>query len=367
MKRAIAMLLLALCAGMIAPAALAQTHPEICAQPEMPEIPKEWNEVTENAPMTAEEFKGMSFADWVQKAKRVLHEQAHLPLNLLAKLCGLLLLAAVGQGMCTQRASQELTELVDIVSALTVFSLCVSPLLSLTQAFASAIDSSRTYIISFVPVFASTLTACGQVGGAALYSGFFFSVSMVIADVLYRTGIPLTRILLALNAAASVGGTVDLSKMTASVCKWIKWLLSFCATIFGACIGLQSIFAQSADSLALKTGKFILSSSIPVVGHAISDAMGSVLSGMKLLKGTIGFALIAVLAASFVPLLVRCFAYHIVFSIGELVASATGSGKCAKLLSGLSECVSLYISMIFFFGLIVITSTILMILLGNGG
>ncbi len=317
--------------------------------------------------MTAEEFKAMSFSDWLQKAALLVRAQIHNPIRLLAKLCGLLLLAAVGQGLCTPRASQELTELVDIVSALTVFSLCMTPILSLTQAFGNAIDSSRTYIISFVPVFASALTACGQVGGAALYSGFFFGISMLIADALHRIGIPLTRILLALNAASTVGGTVDLSKMTACVCKWIKWLLSFCATVFGACIGLQTIFAHSADSLAMKTGKFILSSSIPVVGHAISDAMGSVLSGMKLLKGTVGFAVIAVLAASFVPILVRCFAYHVVFSIGELVAAATGSSRSAKLLSGLSECVSLYISMLFFFGLVVITSTILMILLGNGG
>lgn len=352
---------------LIVPCSFAQTNERQETQPDIPEMPQEWQEVTQQAPMSADEFRQMTFSDWLEKGRRILHDQIHFPLRLLAKLCGLLLIAAVGQSMCTQRSSKELTELVDIVAALAAFSLCVSPMLALTDSFGEAIDSSRTYIISFVPVFASALTACGQVGGAALYGGFFFSVSMVIADVLYRVGIPLTRILIALGAAASVGGTVDLSRMTASVCKWTKWLLSFCATVFGACIGLQSIFAQSADTLALKTGKFILSSSVPVVGHAISDAMGTVLSGMKLLKGTVGFALIAFLAASFLPILLRCFAYHIVFSIGELVASSTGSTKSAKLLGGLSECVSLYISMIFFFGLIVITSTILMILLGNGG
>lgn len=155
--------------------------------------------------------------------------------------------------------------------------------------------------------------------------------------------------------------------MTASVCRWTKWLLTFCATVFGALIGLQGIFAQSADTLALKTGKFLLSSGVPVVGRAISDAMGSVLAGLKMLKGTVGFAVIAVIAASFLPLLIQCCAYHLVFSAGNIVASATGGTKSAKLLSGLSDCVSLYISMVVFFSLIVISSTLVMILLGNGG
>ena len=330
-------------------------------------IPEEWAQVTQEAHMTAGDFSGMTLSDWLEKGAEILRESLHEPLRLLARLCGLLLLAAGGKSMCTERPSPELAGLVDTVVTLAVFTLCSSCMLALTGVLQDAIETSRVYIISFVPVFASVLTACGQVGGAALYSGFFFGAAMVMADILCRVGLPLTRVLLALNATAAVGSTLDLSQLTASVCRWTKWLLTFCATVFGALIGLQGIFAQSADTLALKTGKFLLSSGVPVVGRAISDAMGSVLAGLKMLKGTVGFAVIAVIAASFLPLLIQCCAYHLVFSAGNIVASATGGTKSAKLLSGLSDCVSLYISMVVFFSLIVISSTLVMILLGNGG
>ena len=307
-------------------------------------IPEEWAQVALEAPMTAGDFSGMTLSDWLEKGAEILRESLHEPLRLLA-----------------------LAGLVDTVVTLAVFTLCSSCMLALTGVLQDAIETSRVYIISFVPVFASVLTACGQVGGAALYSGFFFGAAMVMADILCRVGLPLTRVLLALNATAAVGSTLDLSQLTASVCRWTKWLLTFCATVFGALIGLQGIFAQSADTLALKTGKFLLSSGVPVVGRAISDAMGSVLAGLKMLKGTVGFAVIAVIAVSFLPLLIQCCAYHLVFSAGNIVASATGGTKSAKLLSGLSDCVSLYISMVVFFSLIVISSTLVMILLGNGG
>ena len=204
-------------------------------------IPEEWAQVTQEAPMTAGDFSGMTLSDWLEKGAEILRESLHEPLRLLARLCGLLLLAAVGKSMCTERTSPELAGLVDTVVTLAVFTLCSSCMLALTGVLQDAIETSRVYIISFVPVFASVLTACGQVGGAALYSGFFFGAAMVMADILCRVGLPLTRVLLALNATAAVGSTLDLSQLTASVCRWTKWLLTFCATVFGALIGLQGM------------------------------------------------------------------------------------------------------------------------------
>lgn len=328
---------------------------------------QEWEDVVDSAPMTASEFSAMTLSDWLSALGGLLRQNLHTPLRLLAKLCGLLLLSAVGQSMCAQTSSPEQAALLDTVCALAAFALCAPTALALTELLQQAIETSRTYLVAFVPVFASVLTACGQPGGAALYSGVFFGVSMVMADVLCGVGLPVTRMLLAMNAAAAASGASVLSRLAASLCKGIKWALTLCATVFGALVALQSFFAQSADTLALRTGKFLFSSGVPVVGRAISDAMGSVLAGMKLLKGTVGFAVIAVLGAAFVPLLLQCLVYRLVFGAGDIIASAAGSEKSAKLLAGFSDCISLYHSMILFFALIVITATLVMILLGNGG
>ena len=172
---------------------------------------------------------------------------------------------------------------------------------------------------------------------------------------------------LAMDATACVGGGLDLSGLAAVLRKWSKWLLGFSATVFTALMTLQGTFTQSADTVALKTGKFLLGSSIPVVGRAVSDAMGGVLAGMKLLKGTAGFAVVAVVVALFAPVLIQCFLYGAVFAAGGMVATATGAGRSAKLFSGLADCVGLYASMAFFFSFVVTSATILMILFGSGG
>ena len=137
--------------------------------------------------------------------------------------------------------------------------------------------------------------------------------------------------------------------------------------MFGALISLQGVFAQSADTLALKTGKFILGSSIPVVGKAVSDAMGSVLAGLKMLKGGVGFAAVAVVAAAFLPMMLHCVAYQFFFVALQSVAGALELHRTEKLLGGLGQCAGLLLAMAFFFCFVVVSATMVMILLGNGG
>lgn len=64
------------------------------------------------------------------------------------------------------------------------------------------------------------------------------------------------KIYMALNISGGLSSTVDLSGLAAMVSKFIKWGLGLIATVFGAVIGLQSLLAGAADSVALKAGKF---------------------------------------------------------------------------------------------------------------
>ncbi len=331
------------------------------------ELPPEWEQTANDAPMTAETFRAMTLSDWIGRFGALVRENMRAPVRLCGKLCALLMLAAVVQGFCAGRVSAELGALVEAVSALAVFAVCAAPLLGLTDALRQVVETSRTYILSFVPVFASVLTACGQPGSATLYSSLFLGICTVMADVLCRVGVPIARMLLAMHAAGTFSGTPALSQACGSLCKWINWLMSFFAMVFGALMSLQSIFAQSADTLALRTGKFLVSSSVPVVGGAISDAMGSVLASMRLAKGTVGFAAIAVVMSAFLPLIDLCAIYHLVLSLGNFAACAVGSTKNAALLTGLADCVKLYISMSFFYSLLLTMGTLVMVLLGNGG
>ena len=125
----------------------------------------------------------------------------------------------------------------------------------------------------------------------------------------------------------------------------------------------------SADALVsgFSAREIPLLSSIPVVGKAVSDAMGSVLAGLKMLKGGVGFAAVAVVAAAFLPMMLHCVAYQFFFVALQSVAGALELHRTEKLLGGLGQCAGLLLAMAFFFCFVVVSATMVMILLGNGG
>ena len=132
-------------------------------------------------------------------------------------------------------------------------------------------------------------------------------------------------------------------------------------------LGLQSVLAQNADTLAIKTGKFLISSSIPVVGSVASDAMGSVLSGLRVLKGSLGFAAIAVLAIDFLPILLQSAFYYLAYQLGGAVSKAFGLNRAGRVLEGMGQAVGICVSFLVFFFMLVVLSTALMITMGGGG
>ncbi len=341
-----------------APAAFAETVRE--------SVPREWGQIVDQAPLTADEFQELSFSELLGLLGDSIQEAAASPLALLAKLCGLLVLTGAARSLCAEKQA-GLASLLDVVVTLSAFLLCSGSLLGLMETLQQAIESSRTYLTAFIPVFASVLTACGQAGSALIYTGMFFTGTSLIANLLCGVGFPLTRACMAFCAAGCACDIIDLPKLAKLLCRSVKWLLTVCSTAFTMLMTLQGVFAQSADSAALKTGKLLIGSSVPVVGKAVSDAMGSVLAGMKVLKGSVGFAMIAVIAAAFLPLVLQCVVYRMVFAAGELASGAIGSKKCEALFSGLAECVGLCLSMSFFFAFVVIAATMLMIFLGTGG
>lgn len=329
-------------------------------------MPTEWQTVLDDAPLSVEEFQQNTLSDWVEMLFGAISENAVRPFQLMAKLCALMIAAALARSFCAQESS-EAAQIIDMVTSLSVFVICASSLSGLFEVLQGAMKTVQTYLASFIPVFAAVLAACGQAGSAAIYTGLFFGGVNLIVAVVCAVGFPITQISMALSAMACMCSLLDFSRMAQLVLKASKWMMALCGTAFTALMTLQSVFAQSADNLALKAGKFLLGSTVPVVGRAVSDALGSVIAGMHVMKGSIGFVLVAVIAAAFFPIILQCLLYKIVFMACEIGAGALGTEKSRKLMICFSECTGLYASIACFFCFVVVASTILMVLLGSGG
>ena len=166
------------------------------------EIPAQWQDVLDEAPISSQEFQQTSLSDWLEILFGSILENAVRPFQLMAKLCALMIAAALARAFCGQE-STEGAQIIDMVTALSVFVLCAASLSGLFEVLQEAMKTVQSYLASFIPVFASVLTACGQVGSAAIYTGLFFGGVNLIVAVVCAAGFPITQVSMALSAISA--------------------------------------------------------------------------------------------------------------------------------------------------------------------
>ena len=69
---------------------------------------------------------------------------------------------------------------------------------------------------------------------------------------------------------------------------------------------------------------------VPVVGGALSDALGSVQSCVKLLKTSVGAYGIIIAVMTFLPLLIESISWLLVTKISQVVAGFLGVEMCIR-------------------------------------
>ena len=334
--------------------------PKACAL----ELPPEVRELLDEPRCTAEDFLSMGFSESISALVKMWKAQLEKPFRMLLRLIAFLLMGAVVTALCPAEHWSHILEMIVMSGA---FLLTAQPVMDLMFDVADTIQNWYHYLTGFVPVFAGVMLGCGQSSTAMVYSGMFLTMAHFSAQLICTAAMPLLQVYLSLCVAGGFCGTDGLQQGCELIGKGVRWILKFVALLFGAVLGLQTLLAQGTDNLAAKAGQFVLSSTIPVVGAAASEAMGSVLAALRVVKGSLGFAAAAVLAASFLPLLLRCIAYVIVLAAGVFTARAAGFEQSGNVLSGILQSIGLCISFLAFFFMLVTLSTALMILTGNGG
>jgi stage III sporulation protein AE len=136
--------------------------------------------------------------------------------------------------------------------------------------------------------------------------------------------------------------------------------------IFTGLISIQSIVGTSADNLAVKTGKYMVSNFVPVVGSAVSDAYTTLKSSMILLRsGTGSFGIIAILI-TILPAAVYSALYYLSVKSAFIISDMFGEKSLSKLYMNISSVLSVVFSVTVCFAVIMIISTAVVMMVGMG-
>ena len=209
--------------------------------------------------------------------------------------------------------------------------------------------------IAFPTVFTAAAISGAAVSAPAKYGVVCLGLE-ILMDAAEKFIIPLVYAYIALSLSESIYKNA----VTEAVKRFSKWaavtLMTAITLSFSLILSVSGAISGSADALAVKTVRTVISGALPVIGGIASDAASAVLSAASMIRasaGALGMAAVcAFCIGPFAKLLVRSLAFKAgsalcsSFAGGSIDMFLNDMGNASAMLMGLTgcECIMLFIS-----------------------
>lgn len=258
--------------------------------------------------------------DVIHLVKNLLTGNIESPLKSLFRLLCIIIMLAVCNCFVPDDGKYRL--FIEMCGALLSVISIVSPLNTSISAAISSVSVTGKFMLILIPVLTAVVSASGNPGLAVSFQSVAFVAAQLISGFAVNFLIPLVGAILALDITGSMMPTFKMTGLTDFIKKSISCLLSVCATVYVSFLGLKGALANAADTLATKSIKLVISSAVPVVGGALSEAYSGVVGSMVLFKSTIGVFGICAIALinlpSCVQILFWTFTLKVAYALSEL-------------------------------------------------
>lgn len=277
----------------------------------------------------------------------------------------IILLYSVFSGLFDGVSNPALSSVLSVVSALCIACVLLLPVCGLIEAASKAISISANFMLAYIPVMGAVLISAGQTVTGSGYSTMMVVASEAVGQFFSKIISPLLSGFLTLGVSSSVVAEIKLISLINSFSKTVKWLMSFVFTLFTGFLSLKTLFSASVDNVSSRAVRYTMSSFIPVVGGALSEAYRTVHGSVGVLKSGIGVFVIIAVITVFAPVLVKLCIWLITVSICKGFSETADLSSPVQMLSAVSTVLSLLLSVILCIIALFVITTALIISVGG--
>ncbi len=287
------------------------------------------------------------------------------PLKGLISIIALLLLCLILTAY-KNTLSNDISNAINIVSALCIVTAVAFPAINVINNVSSVVEISANLMLAYIPIIVAIMAASGQ----AISSGSYYSAMILagegVGQLSSKILIPFLNIFLGISITSSITPDVNLSGFTNIISKTVKWLLGFAMAVFSAFLSFKQIISNALDNVSGRAVRFVITSFVPVVGSALSDAYRTVQGSLSMLKSGLGVFVIIAVCFVFLPSILQCLMWIITLWFGKAFADMLNLPQPAQLLQNLSTVFSTILAILLCIMSIYIISSALVLMLGGG-
>lgn len=296
--------------------------------------------------------------------KKLITGGIEAPTKSLVKLIAVIVLLSVCE--CFMPDGGQMKMISETAGALFCVVAVISPLTTAIESSVASIEISGKFMLALIPALAGIITAAGNPTLALSFRSIAFTAAQVISGVSKNQIMPMVGAVLSLDIVGAIMPSFRLDSLTELIKKTLTVVLSFAATLFISFLGLKGALANAADTVASRGIKLAISSAVPVVGGALSEAYSGIMGSLVLARSTLGIFGIAAVALINMPSCIQLLFWIFALRLGAAAGELFGQQGTANLLKAIASAITLLNVVLLFNAVLFIISTALILLIKAG-
>lgn len=278
-------------------------------------------------------------------------------LTMLSALC-------IVSGMLGVMAGEEASQVCFLACLILIATMSVTVLKNVIETAEIATDNLMLFMQSLIPAL-SMLSASSDVALSASFHPSLFISMQIIIFACKEWFLPLTLFVSVLSIINTMSTHFHITKLLETCRQIIKWGLGILMTIYIAFLGICGFGQAVHIGVVSKTVKYAIGNFIPLVGGVLSESAETVLSGLYLIKNTIGITgILAILSIALGPLL-NVLTTSVIFRLAASICEPATDKRVTKVISDLAGNVSLVFSILLMVCVMFVISIAMLLTLTN--
>lgn len=301
----------------------------------------------------------VSFSKIFSFLKKAAEGKLESPLKSLMKLLSVIILISVCDSFMPD--DNKMKNVINMAAVLFAVTVIISPLYDAMESAVSSVGVCADFMKSLIPVLVGIVSASGNPSLALSFQSCAFAAAEVISVLGKNYIVPTVGAVTALDLTGALMPSMKLSGITELVKKTVIQVLSFTATLYVSFLGIKGALSNAADTVVSKGIKLVISSAVPIVGGAVSEAYSGIIGSLVLVKSTVGIFGIITVAAITVPSMLQLLFWIFALKLGAAAGEMFSLGGVSSLLRALSCAITLLNVVILFGAVLFIISLALLL------
>ncbi len=259
----------------------------------------------------------------------------------------------------------NVSEIAFYVCYLFIIILIIASYTDIVSLCKDTITKLNDFMNILIPLVLGLLVANGSIVSVSILQPILLVMTSTINVIVANVILPIIFISTMMNLIGNISENIKVSKIPKLLQKTCLWCLEFILIIFIGILSIEGTLGANVDGVTAKAAKSIVSTVIPVVGKALSDATDSILGATLITRNAVGIigmiAIISIVLNPLISALIMMITYNVASALIEPIVDS----RISKCMSGMGDSIKIVFALMATVCMLFIISTTIMIKLGN--